>query len=348
MHMRRFSILLATMIFLFHVCASCTKSPEAGLYIEDQPALLTAQEHQRLVETGKAILRDLNIHIKTVILKDHAEDIDHKASEIFSTEALGKKTAGARGILFLIDPKGRQVRLEIGYGLEPLFPDGFIGYLERRQMLPFFRSGQVGPGIEATMELIVGKALGTIDEDRYRIDPVPKKHSQDHYSGGAGARITVGNNSEAPRTERAYRKEEFSPQKSPVRTLEQYRKVLAHHMKDPSLELYTPQTQKFFAEWTVTDAQQDNELRTLESVSGQEKLFCEGDRAVIRFPLNNRQAPPYFFRRINSVWMLDFAGMNSIIGFNHLNQWHFIKTDHPWRFAFSDLHIDKNGSPHAR
>ena len=348
MHRHRLSTFLALALLLLHVCTACTGSTDAGLFVEDQPALLTPEEHHRLVRTGEAILRDLDIHLKTVILRETTDDINRKASEIFSSEGIGRKTAGSRGVLFLIDPMGRQVRLEIGYDLEPLFPDGFIGYIERRQMLPFFQSGKVGPGIEATMELIVGKALGRIDESRYRIDPIPKPQPQGHYSGGAGARIAVEIDSHVPLREKTDRQEEFGPQESPLRTLELYRNVLAHHIKDPCLKLYTPETRQFLASWTVTDAQQDNELRTLESVSGQETVVYENDRAVIRFPLDNRKAPPYFFRRKNSRWMLDLAGMNGIIGFNHLNQWHFLKTDHPWCFSFSDVRIDKNGFPHAR
>jgi hypothetical protein len=34
---------------------------------------------------------------------------------------LGRKTGGARGMLFLVDPQGKAVRLETGYDLEGIF-----------------------------------------------------------------------------------------------------------------------------------------------------------------------------------------------------------------------------------
>ena len=61
----------------------------------------------------------------------------------------------------------RQVRMEIGYGLEGVFPDAFVGHVERNQMVPFFQANRVGPGIEATVELLVAKALESMEEKAY-------------------------------------------------------------------------------------------------------------------------------------------------------------------------------------
>jgi len=89
----------------------------------------------------------------TVVLKQSPEDINNKAVKLFQKYGVGRTTNGAKGVLFLIDPSGKQVRIEIGYDLEPIFTDGFTGYIERRQMTPFFQANKVGPGIEASVEL---------------------------------------------------------------------------------------------------------------------------------------------------------------------------------------------------
>ncbi|MGA9261730.1 MAG: hypothetical protein WBV95_07140 [Desulfobacterales bacterium] len=44
----------------------------------------------------------------------------------------------------------------------------------------------------------------------------------------------------------------------------------------------------------MTDAQQDNELKAITRNGAGEVILSE-DRAVIRFPLSNRQASPFFF-----------------------------------------------------
>jgi uncharacterized membrane protein YgcG len=44
-----------------------------------------------------------------------------KTYALFDDRALGRKTGGARGMLFLVDPQGKAVRLETGYDLEGIF-----------------------------------------------------------------------------------------------------------------------------------------------------------------------------------------------------------------------------------
>ncbi len=43
--------------------------------------------------------------------------------------------------------------------------------------------------------------------------------------------------------------------------MEKYFQSLREHNKNPNLNIYTEDTKKFFASWTVADINQDNELR---------------------------------------------------------------------------------------
>ncbi|MEZ4484813.1 MAG: hypothetical protein R2864_09495 [Syntrophotaleaceae bacterium] len=130
--------------------------------------------------------------------------------------------------------------------------------------------------------------------------------------------------------------------------MRRYLKVLQGHIKDPDLGLYTPQTREFFRNWLVTDAQQDNELRELRQVVERGRVVAAEDLAVVRFPIDWRRNSPYLLRRGEGGWMLDFAAMSRLIGFNHRNQWFFRNTEHEFMFAFSDLRFDRNGFPYER
>ena len=92
---------------------------------------------------------------------------------------------------------------------------------------------------------------------------------------------------------------------------------------------------EFFRQWVVTNAQQDNSLRGLKRVVQAAETFVEEDLGVIRFPVEDRHASPFFLEKDDKGWMLDFYAMNQLIRFNHKNQWHFIKTDHKFSFAFT-------------
>ncbi|MEA1970296.1 MAG: TPM domain-containing protein [Thermodesulfobacteriota bacterium] len=346
--MNKLSAVLAIIFALIFLTSlgGCNKANGSN-FIDDRARLLSDHEKERITLLCEKLLEDLDIHIKVVTLRKRPLDINQKAVDIFAGCALGEKTRGAKGVLFLVDPEGRQVRLEIGYDLEPIFTDGFTGYIERGQMVPFFQTGRVGAGIEATVELLVGRSLGTISTSDQTLN-LDDSSGENHYSGGGGAIVRVEIGSGAPEKKPASSPQMFGAQSSPRMALKKYMKVLALHIKDPDLGLYTPETREFFRQWTVTDAQQDNSLRGLERVTGYGILFRHDDLAVIRFPVTDRNASPYFFRKGNDGWMIDFATMNKTIRFNHKNQWLFSNVNHDFMFGFDGLIFDKNGFPHKK
>ncbi|MDD4457726.1 MAG: TPM domain-containing protein [Syntrophotalea acetylenica] len=333
--------LFCVMLGLALLLAAC-----GDRYIDDRAGLMSADEEPRLRTFQKKLLQELDIELQVVVLDDACGDLDSLSAQLVEQHGIGKRTRGTRGVLLLVDPVGRQVRMEIGYDLEGIFPDAFIGYIEQRQMAPFFEAGRLGAGIEATAELVVGKALGAIDEAGY--DPSAAAGGLAHLSGGGGARSAVDIGIgvvDKPLLEDA---SAFGAQSSPEQALEAYLEVLRGHIKDPGLGLYSPETQDFFRQWLVTDAQQDNERRKLESHIGQGKVFQHDGRAVIRFPLAETGAAPYFLVWGDGGWMLDFASMHKLIGFNHRNQWHLRSLDHNYMFGFVDWRFDRHGFPCAK
>jgi uncharacterized protein len=324
------------------ILTACPERREQA--VEDRAGLLSTAEENRLGRFHRHLLQELDIELKVLVLAESPMDIDQAAVELFEKYGVGRRTRAARGVLLVVDPPGRQVRMEIGYDLEGIFPDGFVGYVEESQMAPFFRVGRVGDGVEATVELLVGRALGEVDARGAALPNRPA--ALDHLSGGGGARIGVEVGSGSPEKGRAANAAYFAAQASPPATLRKYLEVLQGHVKDPDLGLYGPETRHFFRRWLVTDGQQDNELRGLLTVMEQGMTRIEGDRAVVRFPLGDRRVPPYFFVRGEQGWMLDLASMSRLIGFNQNNQWFFRRTGHGYMFAFDDLRFDKNGFPH--
>ena len=329
------------------LAAGCDARATSSDFVDDQAELLTQTERQGIADLTGNLLKDLDIHIQVVVLKEQVQNINVKAVELFERFTTGSQTRGAKGVLFLVDPRGKQVRIDIGYDLEAVFPDAFVNYLMHKQMTPFFESNRVGAGIEATVELLVGQASGTLDTSAYLLDSDPQQQGTDSF-GGAGARSEVEIGTASPEKPTTEFSESFGPQPSPLQALETYQTVLKLHIKDPNLGIYTPDTQTFFAQWLVTDAQQDNELKSLQNVLSQAAVYQDSSRAVIRFPISNRQAAPYLLRHSDKGWMLDFAAMNKFVGFNHLNQWFFRSTNHEFMFAFEDVRFDQHGFPHQK
>jgi uncharacterized protein len=59
------------------------------------------------------------------------------------------------GAILIVAPKERKVRIEVGYGLEPVLTDGLSFLIINRQIVPNFKAGNFPAGIEAGTDAII-------------------------------------------------------------------------------------------------------------------------------------------------------------------------------------------------
>lgn len=77
-------------------------------------------------------------------------DLPSYAVKMFENHGKGIGTRkGDNGALLLLAVDDRQVRIEVGYGLEGFVTDGFAGETSRDAMVPYFRRGEYGQGLLA-------------------------------------------------------------------------------------------------------------------------------------------------------------------------------------------------------
>jgi uncharacterized protein len=59
------------------------------------------------------------------------------------------------GVLLIVAPKERRVRIEVGYGLEPILTDAFSSVVINSRIKPFFRQGDYDGGVTAGVDALV-------------------------------------------------------------------------------------------------------------------------------------------------------------------------------------------------
>jgi uncharacterized protein len=72
--------------------------------------------------------------------------IDDYAVQLFKAWGVGQRTRD-NGVLVLVAPTERAIRIEVGYGLEGVLPDGLAGAVVRDTFLPRFREGDFDGGV---------------------------------------------------------------------------------------------------------------------------------------------------------------------------------------------------------
>jgi uncharacterized protein len=78
------------------------------------------------------------IAVVTINTLDGA-DVESYAVDLFKQWGIGSKSTN-RGVLILYVIKDRRARVEVGYGLEPILPDGKVGGFQR-EAIPQMRTG---------------------------------------------------------------------------------------------------------------------------------------------------------------------------------------------------------------
>lgn len=98
------------------------------------------------------------IVVATVDTVEPYADIREYAVKMFENGGRGIGAKGKdNGALVLVAVKERQVRVEVGYDLEPIITDGFAGEVSRLDMVPAFRQGDYGAGLVAGVGRLVDR-----------------------------------------------------------------------------------------------------------------------------------------------------------------------------------------------
>ena len=87
------------------------------------------------------------IAVVTVASLDGAS-VEEYASRLFKAWGVGQGPED-NGVLVLVAPSEREMRIEVGYGLEGVLPDGLAGQVIRDDFTPRFRDGDYSGGIRS-------------------------------------------------------------------------------------------------------------------------------------------------------------------------------------------------------
>ena len=72
--------------------------------------------------------------------------VEEYANRLFKEWGVGQAKQD-NGVLVLVAPNDREMRIEVGYGLEGVLPDGLAGQVIRDDFTPRFREGDYSGGI---------------------------------------------------------------------------------------------------------------------------------------------------------------------------------------------------------
>jgi uncharacterized protein len=116
-------------------------------YVNDSASVLDEAAEAYLETFLQTLERQTSAEVVLVTVTSlEGTTIEEYANRLFADWGIGKRQQD-NGVLLLVSPNDRTVRIEVGYGLEPVLPDGLAGEIIRTEIIPEFRTGNYPRGI---------------------------------------------------------------------------------------------------------------------------------------------------------------------------------------------------------
>lgn len=127
--------------------ASAQSFPQPDGHVNDFASLLTVEDRTLLSSQLTELEEATSAELALVTIRSlEGRSVEEYATALFAEWGIGKKGSD-NGVLILVAPDDRAMRIEVGYGLEGVLPDGLAGAVIRETFLPRFRDDDYRTGI---------------------------------------------------------------------------------------------------------------------------------------------------------------------------------------------------------
>lgn len=160
--MTRYGAVLATLA-LWATAAQGFEVPYLSGRIVDQAELLDEAREEALTSRLESLERETGAQL--VVLTTSSLDglsVEDASIQVVETWKLGRADSND-GVLLLVAPTERKLRIEVGYGLEGAIPDARARRIVDHAIVPLFKSGDFPAGIEAGIAEIEKAVRGEAD-----------------------------------------------------------------------------------------------------------------------------------------------------------------------------------------
>ena len=136
-------------------------SPEG--YVNDYTNTLTYEQKDALESKVSTFEQESTNEIAVVIIDSMKGDyIENFAVKLFEEWGIGKERKD-NGVLILVSMSERQMRIEVGYGLEGSLTDAQASWIIKNVMVPNFKENKYYEGIDQSVDKIIAITKGEFE-----------------------------------------------------------------------------------------------------------------------------------------------------------------------------------------
>ncbi len=147
------------LLMVFAAPASAQTFPQLTGRVVDDAHVLSAAEVQDITSKSEALEAKTGHQFVVATVPDlQGYPIEDYGYRLGRSWAIGNKGVND-GVILLVAPTEKQVRIEVGYGATPYLTDATSGVIIRKDILPRFKAGDIGGGIVAGSDAIIKQLL---------------------------------------------------------------------------------------------------------------------------------------------------------------------------------------------
>lgn len=146
----------ALMVALFAIApAFAINFPALTGRVVDQANIIQSDKRAAIEQKSADLEEKSGIQLVVATVNSlEGQEIEPYANELFRKWALGEKKKN-NGVLLLVAPNERRVRIEVGYGLEGTLTDALSKVIISNAMTPRFKAGNYSEGISRGVDDII-------------------------------------------------------------------------------------------------------------------------------------------------------------------------------------------------
>jgi len=137
--------------------------PKSRGLVNDFAEVIPPSDERQINAITSELLQKTKIPVVVVTMPDiGGEEYNDYANRLYSSWGIGQKGKD-KGVLIFVTVKERKMRIETGYGVEGILPDGLVGEIRDRYMIPYLKADKYGEGIlrgAAAVSQVIAKDAG--------------------------------------------------------------------------------------------------------------------------------------------------------------------------------------------
>ena len=164
-------IILLLLMTLHAEIPASTPFPKPSGSVNDFASVIPEPYLKKMNDLSEEVLAKTGVSLVVATVETIGDNaVETYANELYRDWGIGKKGED-KGVLILLALKERKIKIETGYGVEGILPDGLVGQILDESVLPYLKNGRYGEGLYnglVSVALVIAKDAGVQLTGDYR------------------------------------------------------------------------------------------------------------------------------------------------------------------------------------